>query len=171
MEFLFFEKEKTHIREISRMLKIPVSGVKREIDNLKASGLIEDIEGVSLNKKSTILEDLKNIFIKSDYITYPIKKAMDKTCAKFVLIFGSFAKGDYSTESDVDLLVVGNVKQSEIFEKIRPIERIIKRDINSVVWSLEDLKNKKKTGLIRDILKGRVIFIKGDENEFKKIIK
>ena len=171
MKFLFFEKEKTHIREISRILKIPVSGVKREIDNLKKLEIIEDSKGILLNEKSIILEDLKNIFIKSDYIAYPIKKSMEKILAKFVLIFGSFAKGDYSNDSDVDLLIVGNVKQSEIFEKLRPVEKKIKRDINSVVWSLADLKSKKKTGFVRDILKGRIIFVKGDENEFRKIVR
>ncbi len=134
MQFLFFEKQETYVREISKMLNISVSGVKREIDNLKKLGLVKENKKVLLNKECVIFEDLNSIFIKVDYLGYTIKKVMEKTGVEFALIFGSFAKGDYSADSDIDLLVIGKIKQAEVFKKLKPVERIIKRDINPVIW-------------------------------------
>jgi len=144
IQYLFFEKPKTYIREISKNLEIPVSSVKREVDNLRNFGLIADDEKVLLNKKFIILDDLKNIFIKTDYIRYPIQNALKKMDIDFIILFGSFAKGDYSADSDVDLLIVGQTSQSEIFKKLKRINKIIKRDVNPVVWSSSDLKKKEK---------------------------
>ena len=50
---LFFEKPKSRIREISRELKMPVSGVKKEIDNLLVLNIIsKNKQGIKLNKNS-----------------------------------------------------------------------------------------------------------------------
>jgi len=47
MQFLFFEKQESYIREISKRLNISVSSVKREIDNFREIGLIGDGERVN----------------------------------------------------------------------------------------------------------------------------
>ncbi len=172
MEFLFFELEETYLREISKELKISPSAVKRELENLIAVGLIKKQKNkIRLNEKSNIINDLKNIFIKTDCIVYPLKQALKNKKIKFALIFGSFARGDYSSESDVDLMVVGDIKLSEAYDLLKPIENQIKRDINPVVWGLKDLKEKKKTGFVKDIFYKKIIMIKGDENELRKIVK
>ena len=41
LEFLFFKKNETYIRDISKNLKMPVSGVKREVDDLESIGIIK----------------------------------------------------------------------------------------------------------------------------------
>jgi len=173
IEFLFFKKKETYIREISNELKIPVSAVKREIDNLLGIGIINKKGNkIKLNKKCNIIEDLKNIFIKTDSIVYPIKEIINKNKKiQYALIFGSFARGDYSQGSDIDLIVLGNISLGLVIKILKPIENKIKRDINPVVWTLENLKKEKNSSFVKDIFKKRIIMIKGDENEIRKIIK
>src|SRR3989344_573902 len=131
IEYLFFHKKETHLREMAKELELSPSAVKRELDNLISLGLISKQKNkLSLNKSNPFLEDLKKVFLKTDSVSYPIKEAFKKKDIKFVLIFGSFAKGDYTPESDVDLFVIGNVKQREIFKLLRPVEKLIRRDIN-----------------------------------------
>ncbi len=171
MGFLFFNEEDTYLREISKRLKIPVSAVKREVDNLFNAGIIEKKKNkIILNKNCNIIEDLKNIFIKTEFIVYPIRKSLEKINAKFILIFGSFAKGDYSFDSDIDLLIIGNGKQSEAFKLLKNVENKIEREINPIIWTLEELKKNKNKGFVRDIRKKNKIMIKGDKNEFQRII-
>ena len=104
-------------------------------------------------------------------ISYPIKEVLKDKNVQFVLIFGSFAKGKYDTESDVDLLVVGGIKQQKVFSLLRPIEELISREINPVVWTLKDLKENRKKSFVRDIVSKDKIMIIGDENEFRRIVK
>lgn len=171
MEFLFFKKEETYLREISKELKISSSAVKRELDNFILIGLIKKNKNkIELNKKSNILEDLKNILIKTDSVFYPLKEGLKNNKIKFVFIFGSFAKGNCKSDSDIDLMVIGDLKLSEILRLTNPIEKKISREINSVVWTLENLKKQKDSGFIKEIFAGKIIMIMGGENELRKFV-
>ncbi|MBS3163621.1 nucleotidyltransferase domain-containing protein [Candidatus Woesearchaeota archaeon] len=172
LEYLFFHKKETYLREIAKDLALSPSVIKRELDNLLNLGLINKQKNkLSLNESNPFLEDLKRIFLKTDFISYPIKKALKKQDIKFILIFGSFAKGNYTLDSDIDLLVIGNTKQREIFKLLKPIEKLIIREINPIVWTLDELKRYKNKAFIKDIMKKNKIMIKGDESEFQRIIR
>lgn len=172
LRFLFFETEETHLREIARKLKISPSAVKRELENLEKIGLIKKQKNkIKLNKKNNIAEDLKNIFIKTDYIVYPIKEVLKDKRIKYSLIFGSFARGEFNEDSDIDLLVVGNVSLSEIYKALKPAESRIRKEINPSAWKMNELIEKSKTGFIKDIFSKKIIMIKGEENELRKIVK
>ena len=170
LDYLFFHKKETYIREIAQELKLSPSAVKREIDNLFDLGLINKQKNkIVLDKSNPFLEDLKRILLKTDSINYPIKEALKNKPVEFVLIFGSFAKGNYTPESDVDILIIGNIKQQEAFNSLKFAEKLIEREINPVVWTFDELKKNKKKAFIKDIVKKEKIMIIGDKNEFQKI--
>lgn len=170
--YLFFYNKETYLREIVRELKLSPSAVKRELNNLLVMGLIKKKKNrIILNESCGIIDELKKIFLKTDFIVYPIRRALKKEGIKFAIIFGSFANNTYNSESDIDLLVIGNVKQKEIFRLLRPIEKMIKREINPVVWTIEELKKSKDKGFVKDIMKKNRIMIKGDEDEFQGIVR
>jgi predicted nucleotidyltransferase len=60
-------------------------------------------------------------------IIQPFKVAMEEMygdeLAK-ILLYGSYARGDFYEESDIDLMVVLDVKQLKIFQEIRKISAI-----------------------------------------------
>ena len=170
LEYLFFHKKETYLREIARDLNLPPSAIKRELDNFFELGLIKKEKNrVILNESQPFLEDLKRIFLKTS-ISYPIKEALKRVNTDFILIFGSFAQGKYIPESDVDLMIIGNLEQSKVFELLKPAERIIGREISPIIWTLEELKRNRNKGFVKDILKKNKIMIKGDENEFQRVI-
>jgi len=172
LNYLFFYNKETYLREIVNNLKLSPSAVKRELDNLLDLRLIKKQKNkITLDDSNPILEDLKRIFLKTSSISQPIEKALKKRGIKFALIFGSFAQGKYDSESDIDLLVIGKIKQQKIFKLLKPIEGLIKREINPVVWTLKELKENKNKGFVRDIIKKNKIMVIGDKNEFQRIIK
>lgn len=171
LDYLFFHKRETYLREIAKELKLSPSAVKRELDNLLNFGIIKKQKNkIILDESNPFLEDLKRIFLKTDSISYPIKEFLEKINADFILIFGSFAQGKYNSDSDIDLLIIGKATQQEVFKLLKPVEKLIKREINPVIWTLQELKKNKGKGFVKDILKKNKIMIKGDENEFKRII-
>lgn len=172
LDYIFFHKRETYLREIAKELKLSPSAIKRELDNLLELGLIiKQRNKIMLNESNPFLEDLKRIFLKTDSISYPVKEALRKEDIKFALIFGSFAQEKYNSESDIDLLIIGKAKQQEVFKLLKPVEKLIKREINPVVWTLEELKKNKNKGFVKDIMKKNKIMLIGDENEFQRIIK
>lgn len=169
LEYLFFRKKETHLREIAKELKIHPSAAKRELDNLLALGLIQKQNNkISLNEANPIIPDLKRIFIKTDSIKEPIKKALQKLDAQFIFIFGSFAQEKHTVESDIDLMVIGNCKQADVFALLKPIEKTVEREINPIVWTPEELGKNKNKGFVKDIMKKSKIMVKGDEHELTK---
>lgn len=172
LEHLFFYKKETHLREISNDLGLSPSGIKRELDNLSSLGLIERKGNkISLNEKNPLFENLRGIFLKTDSLIFPLKDAVSEKKIKFAAVFGSFAQEKYGLESDVDLLIVGELNLSEVYRLLKPVEKKIMRSINPVVWSEKELRNKSGTGFVKDILSKKIIIVKGDENEFRKIAK
>ena len=68
--------------------------------------------------------------------------------------------------------VIGNISSKELQGVISKIEGKTKREINSTIYSLEELKEKykSKNNFITGVLKGPKIFLKGDENDLRKLV-
>ncbi len=178
LELLIFNPNRQfHLREISRKIKITPIYVKKELQNLKELNLIlESKKGnlnlFQINKNSPIFTELKNIFIKTKYFGELIKKSLKKLKIDFAFIFGSFARGIESKESDIDLFVIGNVKENELLKIIQKIEKQTGREINYILWKKSlFVKRAKKHHLLNEIAKNPIILLVGDENELGKIIK
>lgn len=169
--YFFFNKKESYLREISKDLGISPSAIKREVENLCSVGLLKNEGGkIFLDDSYELAGILKDLFIKTDYVSYPIREVFAKLRVDFVVLFGSFVKGKYHSESDIDLLIIGEIKQSEVFKKLKNLEKKIEREINPIVWDLEELKKNKNKSIVREILK-KNIFIIGDVNEFQKIVR
>ena len=177
LELLIFNPDREfHLREISRKIKITPIYVRRELQNLKELNLVLESKKGNLslfriNRNSPIFAELKNIFIKTEYFGELIKKSLKKLKIDFAFIFGSFAKGIESKDSDIDLFVVGDVKEDELLNIIQKIENKTGREINYLLWKKSlFMKRAKKHHLLNEIAENPVIMLVGDEDELRKII-
>ena len=176
--FLFNPNNSFYQRQISNLTAKSIRGVQREVDKLNRMGLIERlIQGnriyYKLNKKCSITQDLKNIFFKSVGIAEVLKDNFKEKKIKIAFIYGSYAKGEESLLSDIDLIVIGNVSSKELSNILSKPKRELIREINYVVFSLDEFINKavQKDHFINSILKDKKIYIIGSENELKGLIK
>lgn len=172
LAYLFFEKDRVFIREMSSKLKISPSAIKGELENLLSIGIVKKEDNLFvLDSSCNFLEDLRQVFIKTDFIYSPIKEALGGLKVEFALVFGSFANGNFKNESDIDVLFIGNVTLEEIYKRLRLVESKIGKDINPICWDTKALVEKRESALIRDILKKKIIMLIGEEDEFRKLIK
>ena len=171
LEFFALKNRAGRLREISRDAKIPVSAVSRELKNLSDLGIIKKEKDIfMLNEDCNYLDDLRNILIKTDSFKFELEKIIHNKNIDFAFIFGSFASDSYDAGSDIDLFVVGDISNEEIFKIITPLEKKLGREINPVVWSLKELKKKGKSSFVSDIFKKKIIMVSGEENELQKIV-
>jgi len=81
---------------------------------------------------------------------------------KMIVLYGSFARGEESSRSDVDLLILTSRKNSydEIQNKIIDLESRIQRTIQPTIRTKDEL-HKTDTGLLQNIFKeGKVLYLK-----------
>src|SRR3989338_8198966 len=123
LNLLIFNQDKDyHLRELSRIVGISPIYAGKELSNLLKLGLVNksrkgNLSIYSINQFSPILNELRQIFIKTDYLGELIKSHL-KDKAKYVFIYGSFARGEEAQSSDIDLFVIGEIKEDELISII-----------------------------------------------------
>lgn len=168
-----------YLREIQRRTEENVTSIRRELNNLEEASLVKKrVDGIQkyykINKNSPVYEELKKLVLKTAALNEVLKNNMkDVGTVKYALIYGSFAKGDETESSDIDLLIIGDVKENLLIRKISKVERELGREINYVLWSEKEFfkKIKERNHLLIDIIKNPFICLIGDRNEFRKTVK
>lgn len=92
---------------------------------------------------------------------------------RYTLVYGSFASGEESEYSDVDLLIIGNISEEKILNITSQVEKEVKREINYILWSEEEFMKRveSKHHLLREIASKPVIMLVGEEGEFRRAVK
>lgn len=86
-------------------------------------------------------------------------------------VFGSVAKGTARSESDLDVLVVTDLKLKQVVSLLSPLREKLGREINPVVMSAEivagGLANNDR--FLTRIKEEPKLFIKGTQHDFEKL--
>jgi len=168
-----------YIRELSRELNIPYSMLYREEKNLVSLGILnEERKGkvtlVSVNRDLPYFAELKSLMIKTVGLGDLMRRELlELKGIRYALIYGSFASGEESESSDVDLLIIGNVNEGKVLASISRIEKGVRREINYILWSEEEFTKRVKSRhhLLRDIVSKPLIMMIGEEDEFRRTVK
>ncbi|HSI56927.1 MAG TPA: nucleotidyltransferase domain-containing protein [Ideonella sp.] len=80
------------------------------------------------------------------------------------ILFGSWARGEESAGSDIDLLVLGKLSELKLNTLLKPVGRQIGRPVHASVSSIEDFKNQILAGesFASEVARGPRIALIGD---------
>lgn len=174
LTLLFLNEDKEfYVREIARLIHFSSSGVQKELAHLeKEEILISKIRGrlklFQVNKNDPSYLELKNIIIKSTGLKFYLEKILcNFPNIKIAFIYGSWAKGEADSLSDIDLLLIGDAKYDKLNEEIVKFEDIIGREINFQLINKKEFKvrKKRKDTFIMDLLENPKVFIIGGISE------
>lgn len=176
--FLFNPQSAYYQRQISILAHQSIRGVQREVEKLQKMGLIiSSAQGNRIyykaNKDCPIFGELKRIFFKSIGIAEVLKENLKLHNIKIAFIYGSYAKDEENLSSDIDLLVIGDISSKEFSGILSGPKKELGREINYAVFTVKEFKEKikQKEHFLNAVLKDRKIFIIGDENELRAIIR
>jgi len=166
------QNKKYYLRELERILNFSVGNIRRELIKLESTGLfLSENKGnllyYYLNQSYPLFKELKSIIFKTSGVPRMLHNVLEKfDDIDRAFIYGSFAKGEEREDSDIDLLIIGEVDEDNLIEEIGKLERKLQREINYSIYEKEDFNKKKKEGnfFILDILKEKKIFLIGAEN-------
>ncbi len=177
---LFFlnPNKEFHLNDIARRIGLSPSYVAKGLSKIEKIGLVSRREQGNLvlfkvNSKCVIYDELKKIFLKYELLDEIIARELPAEQIKYAFIYGSFAQGTETESSDIDLLIIGKIKENMILDIIRKIEGEIGREVNYILWTEEEFRKKVKerVPLLRNIVDNPIIMIAGDEDEFRRAVK
>ena len=150
----FFAKRGTsaHVREMARRVKASAPTVGAELAELARLGVLQtQTVGRSLvysiNERSPLLGEIRALVQKTIGIEGLLAKAVEGLPGvEAAYIFGSYAAGTDRAGSDVDLLVIGRPNRVALSEKLAPVERSIGRDVNVVMKTEAQLRERRSSG-------------------------
>jgi len=92
---------------------------------------------------------------------------------RVAFIFGSLAKGTDDRRSDIDLMVVGGISFGDVVSLLSPAEQKLGREVNPVVYPVVEFKKrvKRDSHFVKTVLEEEKIFVIGDEDELRRLVK
>lgn len=177
--FLFNTQNSYYQNQISTLTNQPIRAVQRELKRLESIHLIKKhSEGnriyYQINPECPILEELKSIFFKTVGIAKELKiHLQENKDIAVAFIYGSYAKGQENSTSDIDLMVIGDISSRKLSSILTKPKNTLGREINYVVYTKKEFKQKlqKKNHFIKSVLNEKKIFLIGTQDEFKKVIR
>lgn len=166
--------EKFYLREILRAAGAGSGGVQRELKQLTEAELINrEAAGrqvyFSANQDAPIFTELQSILNKTagtaDVVRTALAPLLASGAIKLAFIYGSVASGRQTSNSDIDLLVVGDLALADVVPALRTAESRLGREINVSVYGRKDLKQKirEDAPFIRRVLAAPKQFVIGDD--------
>ncbi len=174
--FLYNQKREFYLSEVAKIVGTSPGTAQRELNRLLAGDFISfkkraNLSIYSLNKRYTLLKELEAIVNKTFGVEVMLKNGLGTIDnIDYAFIFGSFVKGKFRSESDVDLFIIGEVEEDQILEVVQRIENSIAREINYHLADRDDFLSKTKDSFFyREILRDYLLLV-GNKDEFKKFI-
>ena len=171
---LFLSNNKSiHLRELARRTGLHPKTIQVETGNLSKAGIILTEKSgnqklYTINKNCPLYSELRMIIMKTVGVADEIRKALEPLKERIhrAYIYGSFASGTYDSQSDIDLMIVGDVSLRQIVGATCVTALMLKRVINAVTFGLDEYNKKLlKDGFIKRVNDGVKIMLIGDENE------
>ncbi len=175
---LFGSPEKRfYVRELARVVELTPSTLSRDLSALAQAGVIlRAREGNQVyyqaNSSSPVFHELRGLVTKTFGIADVLREMLSSFADKIEIaaIYGSVARGEHSSQSDVDLLIVGEVRSAEFADNLVKAEQDLGRAISPTIYPLSEFRTgSKKNPFLKAIFEKPMIFLIGDKHELKRI--
>ncbi|MEA2077842.1 MAG: nucleotidyltransferase domain-containing protein [Candidatus Marinimicrobia bacterium] len=172
------DQKEYYLREIEKCSGLAIGTIQQEALKLENLGLIHKRRDgnrtyFSANKDHPIYMDIHRLVLKTIGLRDVLKSYLFDNSIQFAFVFGSIASGNEKSDSDVDLFIVGDIGLRTLSMHLREPSQKIGREINSYTISKNEVFKKitQKDHFVSTVINSQKLFIKGDENEFGKLVK
>jgi predicted nucleotidyltransferase len=178
IRLLFADSSKEfHLRELVRLSGMAIRTLQNELSKLEAAELLlSRRDGNRLyfraNTDHPIFPELHGISLKTTGLADRLTEALNgMEGIELAFVFGSFANDKATAQSDIDLIVVGNVGLRALAPRLRELSAELGREINPYAISSKNFASKAKAGdaFIADVISKPKLWIRGGVDELTKL--
>lgn len=172
--FLTHPGEIFHVRDIVRKVDEEINAVRRELAHMEKGAMVTKEQRANrlfymFRKDYPLYYELLELISKSSGLGADMLKQKAKLGKlKYVMVSGRYIRGiPKKSQSDVDLLVVGNVVLPELSQIIKAEEVRREREINYTVMTEEEFafRKSRRDPFVLSVINGSRVMIIGDEEE------
>jgi predicted nucleotidyltransferase len=165
-----------YMSELAFHLKTSLSSLQRELNSLNASGVLERRQDgrrtyYRARRDSPVFGDLHELFLKTAGIVPALKSELTKFGKRIrcAALYGSIARSEEVGESDIDLLVVGEITTAALLPALRRAERQFGREVNVKLYSEREFRDKMRGDdhFVKSVLRGKVVSLIGSLDELE----
>jgi uncharacterized protein len=169
-----------YLREIVRRTGVGIGSAQRELEQLSGSGIIKrTVRGNQVYYQADttcpVFKELKGMVVKTVGVADILKEALKPLSEKIkaAFIYGSFVRGEDRNGSDVDVMVIGDATFREVTYALSDAQKKLSREINPTVYPVKEIQTKiaKNHNFLKTVTEGEKIFLMGDENVLKRLVK
>ena len=166
-----------YMTELARHLETSPSSLQRELESLVSVGLLLRRQDgrrtyYKANADSPLFRDLHGLLDKTSGLVPALMTTLKSfdDLIELAFLYGSVARGEEHSASDVDLAIVGTLKQIDLLPALRKLEGRFHREVNVTLFSPEEFRRKlaAKDHFLHSVLKGKTIPLKGTLNELEE---
>jgi predicted nucleotidyltransferase len=172
--------EEFYVRQIARLSGASLGPVQRELKVLAGVGILKCRQVghqllYSADLACPVGHELSALITKTVGLGDVLRRALNPVSAhvRVAFIFGSFARGQQGANSDVDLMLIGNVTFAAVAKALGEPQRILGREINPNVYRPSEFAAKIHAGqhFVSSVLNAPKAFLIGDEDELSRVAK
>lgn len=166
-----------YLSELASHLKTSPSSLQRELDSLTGSGILQRKQDgrrtyYKARRDSPVSRELRGLFSKTAGIVPALQSELTRFGDRihWGAIYGSIARSEEDAESDIDLLIVGDVATADLLPALRRVERQFGREVNVKRYSEREFRDKMRDGdhFLKSVVKGKLVSLIGSPDELEK---
>ena len=166
-----------YVSELARRLGVPSSSLQRELLDLTEAGILKShrqgrMVYYQANAESPLFPDLRGLLLKTAGLVDILAEALNALLPKIrtAFVYGSIASGQERSDSDIDLMVIGEISPVELALPLRHARELLGREINPTVYtSLEfDRKRAAKDHFLTQVLAKPRLLVLGSADDLGK---
>lgn len=167
-----------YVRQIARELPASVGAVQRELEKLAKVGLIVRTSVgnhvfYQVNQRHPVYPEMRTLVAKTIGVFSVLHSALEPHFDRITLafVYGSVARQEETAESDLDVMIVGDITLDELLSGLSEVEASLGRPVNSTVYSIAEFRLKLKTGnhFLNTVVRGKKVFLIGNEDDLRKV--
>jgi predicted nucleotidyltransferase len=167
-----------YVRQIARHVNASVGAVRRELEKLAEVDLIVRTPignqvFYQVNQRNPVFAEMRALVSKTVGIFSFLRGALEPLAQRVTVafVYGSVARQQERAQSDVDLMIIGEVALDDVLACLPEAETKLGRVVNPTVYSVPEFKSKLADGnhFLNAVVNGHKVFLIGNEDELGKM--
>ena len=168
-----------YLSELAQSLGTSPSSLQRELKALVDGGILETRrEGTrayfKADTRSPVFPELRGLIDKTAGVVPTLRTMLRPFDARISsgFVYGSVARSGEHAQSDIDLLIVGDVGLADLTPVLRKAEARLGREVDVTSYSVTEFRRKAaaKDHFLTEVLRGPKQFVKGEQRDVDDLI-
>lgn len=164
-----------HTRDLVRRVQGTPRPVHVALEKLEGQGLIASrrvgpLRLWHMDAAHPLYGSLRELYARTVGVASRIREAVsDQKGVELAFIFGSYARVDDDTASDIDVFVLGEPEWAPLEDSSRKLFSELGREVNIIGWRRSDLALavRKRSPFLETLRRSKKVWIVGDQDELE----